>query len=183
MRLFKVLLLIVLCSLSWAISLAQPAAFDVTGSGSYCHGESGVIVGLTVSETDVAYTLYKNGEAQSLTVPGTGGAIDFGHQLSGTYTVTGTSESGMSDMNGEVVIVENETPLPPVITVVDNCGSSSLSTSAEGALMWSTGETTSSITVYNAGTYFLPQQLTVAQALRKAESHRPMLFPLPLKLL
>ncbi len=153
MKLFKVLPLIVLCSLSGAISFAQPAAFDVTGSGSYCQGEIGVIVGLTGSETDVTYTLYKNGEAQSLTVPGTGGAIDFGHQLSGTYTVTGTSESGMLQMNGEAVIVENATPLTPVITVADNCGSSTLSTNAEGSLLWSTGATTSSITVNSAGTY------------------------------
>jgi hypothetical protein len=49
MRLFKVLLLIVFCSLSEAISHAQPAVFIVTGSGSYCR-RSGLVVGLTGSE-------------------------------------------------------------------------------------------------------------------------------------
>jgi hypothetical protein len=41
-------------------------------------------------------------------------------------------------MNGEAVIVENEIPTTPVITVVNDCGSSTLSTTAEGELLWST---------------------------------------------
>jgi hypothetical protein len=41
----------------------------------------------------------------------------------------------------------------PIVTVVNNCGTSVLSTNAAGTLLWSTGETSSSITVSSAGTY------------------------------
>jgi hypothetical protein len=47
----------------------------------------------------------------------------------------------------------------PVVTVVDNCGISVLSTNASGALLWSTGETSSSISVSTAGTYSVTQTL------------------------
>jgi hypothetical protein len=44
-------------------------------------------------------------------------------------------------------------PATPVITVVNNCGSSVLSTNAAGSLSWSTGGTDSSITVNTSGNY------------------------------
>jgi SdrD B-like domain len=43
----------------------------------------------------------------------------------------------------------------PIITVVNNCGSSILSTTATGSLLWSNGATTASITVSSAGNYTL----------------------------
>ena len=46
------------------------------------------------------------------------------------------------------------TPGVPIVTVVNNCGSSTLTVNSfSGSLLWSTGETTASITVTNAGTY------------------------------
>ncbi len=54
------------------------------------------------------------------------------------------------------VIVNSVIPIPPVpdLTITDNCdGTSILSTTATGSLLWSSGETTSSITVTDAGTY------------------------------
>ena len=41
----------------------------------------------------------------------------------------------------------------PIITVVNNCGSSILSTTATGTILWSNGATISSITVTVAGNY------------------------------
>ncbi len=70
----------------------------------------------------------------------------------GTYTVTTTVE-GCTSSPGSGIASPNEIPPAPVVNVVDNCGSSTLSTNAAGALLWSTGATTSSITVNNAGTY------------------------------
>jgi hypothetical protein len=49
-------------------------------------------------------------------------------------------------------------PSAPVVTVVNNCGSSILTaTSFTGSLLWSNGATTSSITVTTAGTYTVAQ--------------------------
>lgn len=43
----------------------------------------------------------------------------------------------------------------PIVTVVNNCNNSVLSTTATGKLLWSTGETTSSITVSLNSTYYV----------------------------
>jgi len=47
----------------------------------------------------------------------------------------------------------------PIVTVVDNCGNSVISTNATGTLLWSTGETTPSITVTTPGTYTVTQTI------------------------
>ena len=50
------------------------------------------------------------------------------------------------------------TPSTPLVDVVNNCnGTSTLSTTASGSLLWSTNETTTSITVTSAGTYTVTQ--------------------------
>jgi hypothetical protein len=84
----------------------SPTAFDVTGGGAYCQGSDGLPVGLSGSEVDVTYTLYKDAIAQVPTVSGTGSAISFGDQLAGIYTLSGTSTGGTTDMTGSAVITE-----------------------------------------------------------------------------
>jgi hypothetical protein len=71
----------------------------------------------------------------------------------GTYTVTKTV-NGCTSAAGSGVAAPKTTPAKPVVTVVDYCnGTSVLSTNATGSLLWSTGETTSSITVNSSGTF------------------------------
>lgn len=86
-----------------------PFPYNVTGTGSYILGASGLPVGLSGSDVGVVYTLYKDGVAQTPTVPGTGSPVSFGNQLAGTYTVVGTSQYGLgvTQMAGNAVIVEN----------------------------------------------------------------------------
>jgi hypothetical protein len=70
----------------------------------------------------------------------------------GTYSVT-QSVNGCTSAAGSGVAAPKTTPATPVVTVVDNCGTSTLSTNATGNLLWSNNQTTSSITVSSAGTY------------------------------
>jgi len=63
-------------------------AFNVTGTGNYCIGGTGLEVGLDGSETGVTYTLVKNGTPTATTLAGTGSALNFQLQTAGTYTVT-----------------------------------------------------------------------------------------------
>jgi hypothetical protein len=91
--------------------LALPIIFTVTGSGSYCDGEEGLPVGLSGSQEDVVYTLFKDGVAQASTINGTGNAISFGYQLAGTYTVDGSNINGTSQMSGSAIIIKNSIPL------------------------------------------------------------------------
>src|SRR4029079_19566409 len=77
----------------------------------------------------------------------------------GTYTVTQTL-NGCTSLPGSGVAAPKAIPSAPVVSVVDNCGSSTLTaTSYTGSLLWSNGETTSSITVTTAGTYSVTQTL------------------------
>lgn len=72
-----------------------PALFNITGSGSYCAGGTGVTIGLSGSEIDVSYELYFNGApiVPPVVTAGTGGAITFvpAQTAAGVYTVVATS--------------------------------------------------------------------------------------------
>lgn len=89
-----------------ADSSLMPALYEVTGSGEYCQGGNGMLVGLSGSEIGVTYTLIKDGIAQSQTVDGTGYPIDFGLHTEGLYTVQATNYFGTLVMNGFAQIIE-----------------------------------------------------------------------------
>jgi hypothetical protein len=95
---------------------AQPVAFNVTGSGSYCQGSAGLPVGLDGSTVGVTYTLIKDGISQTPVVGGTGDAISFGDQTSGTYTISGTDINGTTQMTGSAVISEKSLPVVSFIS-------------------------------------------------------------------
>ena len=76
----------------------------------------------------------------------------------GPYSVVQTV-LGCTSLAGTGVAAPNVTPGAPTVTVVDNCGNSVLTaTGVAGAtFLWSTGETTASITVTVAGPYTVTQ--------------------------
>jgi hypothetical protein len=74
----------------------------------------------------------------------------------GTYTVTRTL-SGCTSAAGSGVASPTPIPSRPVVSVVNDCGSSTLTTTATGSLVWSNGATTPSITVTTGGTYSVTQ--------------------------
>jgi len=96
-----------------------PIAFSITGGGVYCSGDDGLPVGLSGSEADVTYTLFKDDIAQIPEIIGTGSAIEFGNQLFGIYTVSGTNLNGTSMMIGDAVIIENQGLMPVAIIEPD----------------------------------------------------------------
>src|SRR5205085_4243703 len=72
----------------------------------------------------------------------------------GTYSVTQTVNGCTSPSGSGVAAPSNLNVSAPVVSVVNNCGSSTLTaTSFTGSLLWSNGATTSSITVTTAETY------------------------------
>ncbi|GAA4460107.1 hypothetical protein GCM10023093_02220 [Nemorincola caseinilytica] len=95
-----------------------PAAYNVTGGGSYCTGGNGVQVGLSNSQLSVNYQLYKDGTAIGVPVAGNGSAISLGtHTGAGTYTVMAmnTLTSCARVMSGAATISINT--LPDAVTV------------------------------------------------------------------
>ncbi|MCX6223244.1 MAG: DUF2341 domain-containing protein, partial [Bacteroidia bacterium] len=103
--------------ITWT-TCATPTAFNVTGTGSYCSGGTGVAVGLAGSESGVTYQLYIGGSTPDGTpVSGTGSAISFGNKTAaGTYTVVATRTAGgcTNNMTGSAVV----TVIPVVIPSV-----------------------------------------------------------------
>ena len=70
-----------------------PTLFHMTGGGSYPAGGAGVPVGLSGSQNDVIYKLYRNGNYAGTAVGGTGQPISFGNQTEpGEYTCKGILE-------------------------------------------------------------------------------------------
>ncbi|WP_299064823.1 hypothetical protein, partial [uncultured Polaribacter sp.] len=68
---------------------ALPTLYTVTGGGAYCSGGSGVVVGLSDTQSSAfSYQLRRNGTNVGSPITGTGNAISFGNQTAaGTYTV------------------------------------------------------------------------------------------------
>jgi hypothetical protein len=90
-----------------------PALFTVTGGGAYCSGGSGVVVGLSGSETGVNYQLKNGASNVGSPIAGTGSAISFGNQATvATYTViaTNATTSCIRTMSGNVAVTVS--PLP-----------------------------------------------------------------------
>jgi glucose/arabinose dehydrogenase len=98
---------------------------------------------------------------------------------SGTYTVTQTLNGCTSNV-GSGIAAPNTTPASPIISVVDNCGSSTLTASGfTGNLLWSTGETTMSITVTTAGTYTVTQAVNGCTSNAGSGIAAPKTIPAP----
>ena len=98
--------------------LVTPAAYNVTGGGSYCEGGSGMEVGLSSSQSGVNYQLKIDEVNTGSPVAGTGSAISFGNQVTaGTYTVHACDETTFcgSTMAGSVTVTVNT--LPPTTLI------------------------------------------------------------------
>ncbi|WP_052480082.1 beta strand repeat-containing protein, partial [Flavobacterium hibernum] len=95
-----------------------PIAYTVTGSGTYCAGGTGLVVGLDNSEIGVSYQLRLGGSNNGNAVTGTGNAISFGTKTTaGTYTViaTNTGTSCTATMTGSAVISISAIPTAPTV--------------------------------------------------------------------
>lgn len=82
-----------------------PAVYDITGGEPYCAGLGGSLTGLSGSEADATYTVYRNGFPVG-TINGTGNPLSFGLQPASTLTVFASNIAGTVEMNGELTIEE-----------------------------------------------------------------------------
>ena len=95
----------------------------------------------------------------------------------GTYTVTQTI-NGCTSVEGSGIAAPKTIPVAPVVTVVDNCGNSVLTASGfTGTLLWSNGQSTSSISVTTAATYSVTQTVNGCTSPAGAGSASPKPIP------
>jgi len=132
------------------------AAQTVTGAGSYCQGNTGLVVGLAGSEVGVTYTLYKDAVATATTVIGTGSAVSFPAQTAGTYTVkasyvNGANTWGTTDMTGSAVVTETPS-LTAGVSIAAGANNICSGTSVTFTATPTNGGTTPSYQWYNGTT-------------------------------
>jgi hypothetical protein len=98
-----------------------PTAYNVSGTGSYCAGGTGLTVTLSNSQTGVNYQLKKDGLDQGTAVAGTGAALTWDSQLAGTYTVVATNAvtNITNTMTGSAIITEDPSVAASVSIVAD----------------------------------------------------------------
>ncbi|MCD6011756.1 MAG: C-terminal target protein [Flavipsychrobacter sp.] len=184
------------------IIYSLPAAFTVTGGGSYCSGGSGVAIGLAGSQTGTSYQLYRGGlPVVGAVVTGTGSAIVFPMQtIAGTYTVVATvagPSACMNTMTGSVTVSVN--PLPTVYTVtggsycsggtggsINVAGSDVgvnyqlyLGLTAVGSPMAGTGSAISFTSLTSSGTYTVKGTNTTTGCINTMGSAAIVINPLP----
>lgn len=92
-------------------------SFNVTGSGSYCLGSSGLTVGLSGSQTGINYQLKKDGANDGLVLAGTGSALSWNNKTAGTYSVEASNGSSTQAMTGSAIISET-TPSPVSVSIL-----------------------------------------------------------------
>jgi hypothetical protein len=86
-----------------------PVVYNVTGGGSYCSDAAGVSVGLDGSDPGVSYQLRKGLANVGLPQVSGGGALDFGVQPAGAYSII--ADNGCtSAMSGTVTVTMNMVP-------------------------------------------------------------------------
>ena len=136
--------------------MAAPA-LSATGNNPGNCGEQGSIDFSFTDVPDGNYDiLYDGGSFTNVPVSGNSATVSVD---AGTYNnLTITVEECTSAPGVNATISDQDPPGPPAISVADNCGESVLTASNyTGSLLWSTGETSESITVTDAGQYSVTQ--------------------------
>lgn len=97
-----------------------PVLHNVTGTGNYCAGGTGLHVGLDNSNTGINYQLYRGISATGGAISGTGSMLDLGLEtIAGTYTVKATDAvTGCSSiMTGTAVITIKPLPVAYIVNI------------------------------------------------------------------
>jgi hypothetical protein len=138
---------------------------------AYCNGQSSLLNASGASD-------YLWSPANDLSST-TGYTITASPTTTTTYTVVGTDDHMCSNTFSTTITVYNY-PAPPTVEVVDNCGSSTLSTTDyTGTLLWNTTETTPSITVASSGDYTVTQTVNGCTSVQGSGTTAPKTIPPP----
>ena len=131
----------------------------ITATDPTACGENGSLDFTFTNVPDGSYTIsYEDGTFNNVTVSSGTAAVA---ATAGTYNNLQITVNGCTSDAGINASLAKPTPPPaPAISVQDNCGESVITASNyTGTLLWSTGETTESITVTEAGSYSVTQML------------------------
>jgi PKD repeat protein len=165
-------------SLSVSLSGTAPATpGTISGPSSVCASqtESYSIAAVTGA---INYTWTVPTGASIVSGQGTTAiTVNFGAS-SGNITVNAFSSCGTSPNNSQAITV-NAIPASPSVSVTDACGVSTLTATGTGSFVWSTAETTASITVSNSGSYTVTQTVNGCTSTPAVVNASPLAIPTP----
>ncbi|MBL4585430.1 MAG: Ig-like domain-containing protein, partial [Flavobacteriales bacterium] len=146
-----------------SITVTTPGVYTVTCTKSGCTSlpGSGTAAPKVLPATPVI-TVVNNCGSVTLSTNATGALLwSTGETTSSivvtdnhTYSVTQTV-NGCTSLAASASGTPYATPSKPSLSVADNCGYSILTATGTGSILWSTGETTPSITVTGSGSYWV----------------------------
>ena len=134
-----------------------------------CGGADGEIIvsGSGSGSGTVSWTGTSSGNSGNVTLPYTISGL-----IQGSYNIVFNDGCPSNVLNS--TLSDPATPSAPMVTVVDNCGSSTLTATGTN-LLWSTTETASNITVGTAGTYTVTQTVAGCTSLSSSGVASPLL--------
>lgn len=135
---------------------ASPGA--ISGITTLCSGTTGNVYSISSVSGATDYTW--SAPVGSTITAGQGtttATITFG-STAGNVSVVANNTCGASAASNQLITL-NPTPAAPTLSVINNCGNSVLSSASNVNLLWSTTESTTQITVTNAGTITATQSL------------------------
>lgn len=148
----------------------------ISGSTSVCAGSIGNVYSIIAVPGASSYIWSVPSGATVSAGQGTNSAVVDIATNSGNISVSATNTCGTSGLSTSSIVV-NSIPAAPIFSVVNNCGNSVLTTSATGSLLWSTGETTNTITVLSGGTYTLTQSIGLCTSGLSSANASPIAIP------
>ena len=118
----------------------SPQIFQLSGGGSYCTGSAAPEIGLSGSQANVLYSLFRNGIATGLVRQGTGTALSFGQQSeSGVYSVQAFDIQQLCGLNLPGQVAVEARPLPVAHAGNDKTISFGTSTVLQGSASGGSG--------------------------------------------
>ena len=147
-----------------SITVSTAGTYSVTQTISGCTSSVGTGIAAPGTTPPAPVVTVVNNCGSSTLSPTATGALIWSHQEEATQSITVTTPgiysvtqfaNGCNSPLGSNTAAPKSSPTAPVITKTNNCGNSLLSYGGAGTLLWSTGETTTSITVTTGGTYSL----------------------------
>ena len=168
------------CISDAASTIAAPKTVPtlaVTETDPVVCGETGSLDFTFTSVPDGTYTItYDAGVFSGVLVSGNTATVSAAAGAYNNLTITINDCTSASDVNAS--LADPNPPPAPAVSVQDNCGESVLTASNyTGTLLWSTGETTKSITVTTAGTYSITQTVNGCMSDAASEIAQPKPIP------